>query len=115
MFFLANCSKGGTHVVDPRGKNFRINFRCAWKGRGPELLAPIASNKNMQESNKKLEVMTWVTKAQLPRYVVEAMISKEINPMPPLKNSPHGGIKNGKLTLKTWKGGGNNKAKKESF
>ncbi len=64
---LANCSKRGTHVVDPRGKNFHINFRCAWKGRGPELFAPIVSNKNMQESNKNLEVMTWVTKAQLPK------------------------------------------------
>jgi len=47
MFLLTNCSKGGTHAIAPKGKSFHVDLKCIWKGRGPELLALIASNKNM--------------------------------------------------------------------
>lgn len=45
------------------------------------MFAPIASNKNMQESNKNMEVMTRATKPQLFKYVTY----EKINLMPPLK------------------------------
>jgi hypothetical protein len=48
-------------------KNSRANFKCAWKGNGPKLLAPITSNKNGRELNKNLEAMIGATKAQLPK------------------------------------------------
>jgi hypothetical protein len=61
----SNCSKGGTHVITPERKNLRVDLKCAWKGRDPKLFAPIAFNKNGWKSNKNLEAMTEVTKAQL--------------------------------------------------
>ncbi len=77
-----NCSKGGTHVTTHWGKNFHVDLKCAQKGRGPKLLAPITSNKNKQKSNKNLEVMT---RAQLPRQEIKTMAFEEINLMAPLK------------------------------
>jgi hypothetical protein len=52
VFLLVNCSKRGTHVTCLKGTRSHADFKCAWKGNGPELLAPIASNKNGLESNK---------------------------------------------------------------
>lgn len=73
--FSANCSKGGTHVPTFGGKSYHADIKCAWKGRVPELLTPITSNKNELEFNKNLKVMTRATKAQL----------FELNLMPQLK------------------------------
>jgi hypothetical protein len=67
LFLSTNYSKGGTHAIAPKVNNFRINFKCIWKGGGFEQLTPIAFNKNEQESNKNLEVMKWAIKAQFPR------------------------------------------------
>jgi hypothetical protein len=55
----------GTHLETLKGKNFHTNLKCAWKGKGLKLLTPITSNKNKHKSNKNLEVMTRVIKAQL--------------------------------------------------
>jgi hypothetical protein len=55
MLLLANYSKGGTHVVAPKGRNSFVDFKCAWKGRGPKLFTNVASNKNEQKSNKNME------------------------------------------------------------
>jgi hypothetical protein len=56
MFFSINYSKGGTNVMALKGKNFHVDLICVWKGKGPKLFTPIASNKN-------LEAMTRATKA----------------------------------------------------
>ncbi len=85
MFLSTNCSKGGTHVIAPGGRSFRVDFKCAWKGNGLKLLTPITFNKNEYKSNKNLEAMMGVTKAQLFKYVTEVMTFEEINITPPLK------------------------------
>jgi len=72
-------------MLQPLGENnFNVDLRCAWKGKGPKLFTPIASNKNGQESNKNLETMIKATKAQFLRQAIGAITSKEINPRPPL-------------------------------
>jgi hypothetical protein len=43
---LANCMKGGMHVIMSKGRSFCTIFKWAWKGNGLKLLAPIAFNKN---------------------------------------------------------------------
>jgi hypothetical protein len=55
--FLTNKSKRGTHVITPMGISSHADFKHMWKGINLELLTPITSNKNMQKSNKNLEVM----------------------------------------------------------
>jgi hypothetical protein len=67
MSLSTNCSKGDTYVITPKGKNFHIDLKCTWKKSGSKLLAPITSRKNERKSNKNLEAMIKVTKAQLPK------------------------------------------------
>jgi hypothetical protein len=67
MPFLTNYSKGGTHLITPKGISFHTNFKRKWKGNGLELFTPIASNKNMVKSNKTLEVMIREINVQLPK------------------------------------------------
>jgi hypothetical protein len=40
------------------GEQFHTNLKWAWKDNEPQLLTPIASNKNGWKSNKNLEAMT---------------------------------------------------------
>ncbi len=64
----ARCKlKEGTYVATFKERNFHTDLKCTWKSNGPNLLTPIASNKNRQKSNKNLKVMTRATKAQLPK------------------------------------------------
>jgi hypothetical protein len=39
----------------------RAQLKWIWNGSGPEILAPIAPNKNEQLSCKKINVMIWAT------------------------------------------------------
>ncbi len=55
MPFFTNYSKGGTHVITPKGRSSHVNLNCAQEGSDLELFAPMAS-KNGQESIKNLEV-----------------------------------------------------------
>jgi hypothetical protein len=70
------------NITTSKGRSFCANIKCVSKWSGLELFAPIASNKNMQESNKNMEVMTRATKAQLPKYVVGAMTYEKITLCP---------------------------------
>jgi hypothetical protein len=53
--FWPTIQKGG-HMLQPLGKkNFLVDLKCAWKGKGSKLLTPITSNKTERESNKNME------------------------------------------------------------
>jgi hypothetical protein len=55
-------------MLQPSGGNALILIsKTLWKINGLELFTPIASNKNGSKSNKNLETMTRINKAQLPR------------------------------------------------
>jgi hypothetical protein len=65
--FFSQLFKRGTHVITPRGISSHIDFKRMWKGNGLEFLTPLVSNKNMQKSNKNLEVMIKAINVQLPK------------------------------------------------
>jgi len=50
--------KRGVHTPPLLGEQFHTNLKWAWKDNEPQLLTPIASNKNGWKSNKNLEAMT---------------------------------------------------------
>ncbi len=54
-----NCIKRGIHVIMSEEKNSCANVKWAWKGNGPKLLTPIASNKNWQWSNTNLTTIKY--------------------------------------------------------
>jgi hypothetical protein len=55
-------------MLQPSGeKTLILISKTLWKRNGLELFTPIASNKNRSKSNKNLENMTRINKAQLPR------------------------------------------------
>jgi hypothetical protein len=58
-----NCSRWDTHDIATRGRNSHVNHMWAWNESGPKLFAPIAFNKNGQESNKKFDAMIGAIKA----------------------------------------------------
>jgi hypothetical protein len=58
---------------------------CAWKEKELKLLAPMASNKNECEFNKKVEIMTNDINAQLPKKIIGSMVFVEMRPILPLE------------------------------
>jgi hypothetical protein len=58
---------------------------CAWKETELKLLAPMAFNKYGCEFNKKVEIMTNITNAQLPKKITGSMVFAEMRPILPLE------------------------------
>jgi predicted DNA-binding ribbon-helix-helix protein len=75
--------RGGMHNVATIGKSFRTNLKWVWNKSELELPTLIASNKNKRKFTKNLKVMIRAIRAQLPRYVVNMIISKEMRPTLP--------------------------------
>jgi hypothetical protein len=63
----ASYSKGGKHDAAIKGRSYQNNFKCAWKGRKPEVVTLIAPKKRGRKSNKNLKTMIDAINIQLPK------------------------------------------------
>jgi hypothetical protein len=71
------------HNVATIGKSFHTNLKWVWNKSELELPTLITSNKNKRKFTKNLKVMIRAIRAQLPRYVVNMIISEEMRPTLP--------------------------------
>lgn len=79
-------TKGKTQILTFGGKNSYSNLKWTWRNNRPKLLTCIASNKNVQLSNRNLGVMIGATNAQCPKYATNTMSFEEMKPIPRTKN-----------------------------